>query len=153
MGRIPKKPFYPAAGYVRAYHVSCEGTSCSNLAIYTGPRLSTTTGIWITDTNVLRKLWDAVNNNKILTDSPNSYIRVSVQVEDLSILEPPPRYKEDPNKPSTTYNNNNGSHCNALFNLLTNLFTFLYSRNCACIYSGSAGIRVSNRSCLFHPRN
>jgi hypothetical protein len=80
------QPFYPVAGYVKAYPEA--NADAKTAQAYTGPKI-TASGVWIEDLESLVKLWDAVNNNQLLSDCPSNNFRVSVQVEDLSINEPP----------------------------------------------------------------
>jgi len=82
------QPFYPAAGFVKAHpELSADMKS---VTAYNGPKI-TSAGVWVEDLQALVKLWDAVNNNQLLSDCPESKFRVSVQVEDFSIVEPPPK--------------------------------------------------------------
>jgi len=92
--------FFPVEGFVTAYSASCRA-SCDKVKVYTGPKLSTS-GAWIKDLPALAQLWEAANNNEMMTDGSENYFTVSVQVDDLSLV--CPTKTSDP-RPLPTANN------------------------------------------------
>jgi len=88
------QPFYPVSGYVKAY-TEFAPADTKAVQAYDGPKI-TSTGVWIEDLQAIIKLWEAANNNQLLSDCPNHYFRVSVQVEDLSVTEPPIKPQQQP---------------------------------------------------------
>jgi len=102
LAKATARPFYPCQpGFVKAYPQ--ESQNGKDVLSYSGPKI-TATGVWITDLQTLAKLWDAANNNQLVTDCPNHFFRVSVQIDDLSVVNPPPRIdlpRANPGTPAT----------------------------------------------------